>query len=267
MYKCEILADSINVVGNRLTTFCITYPRFVHSEFLTHRMISKNSASSRAIPIKKMIQNIKDDPVLPVWWGKNQSGMQAKEEVDDKELAEATWRNALYEAIHYAENLDKQGVHKQIVNRILEPWIWITVIASATEWTNFFNLRCHPDAQPELQKIAYMMKDAYDSSKPETLVYGEWHRPLIGFDGDEELVGIDRTKVSVGRCARVSYLTHYGTRDVQADIDLHDKMVVNKPPHLSPTEHQAMALDSSDRYGNFYGFKQYRKFVFPSEVE
>lgn len=257
MYKCKILADSISSYDVRLTTFEITYPRFVHSELMTHRMFSRNSASSRAIPIKAMIQNVLDDPVLPVWWGKNQAGMQAKEELigTDLDIAKDDWLFARDTAVNWARAMSDTGVHKQIVNRLLEPWMWITVIVSATEWANFFHLRCHPDAQPEIQKIAYMMRDLYTSNTP-TLT--EIHLPLlqpedIALDGQWGIL----KRVCTGRCARVSYLTHDGKRDLQADIDLCTRL--QESGHWSPFEHIATACDPEVFYGNFKGWLQFRK--------
>src|SRR5579872_1789847 len=124
MIKTEIVADSISQKGHRLTTFVLEYPRMVHAELMTHRVFSKNSASSRAIPIEKFIQTIKDNPAMPEFWGKNQSGMQALEELDEEGKTEAKrlWLEARDIAIQSALKLHSMNVHKQIVNRILEPW-------------------------------------------------------------------------------------------------------------------------------------------------
>lgn len=265
-YECKILADSVNEYGNRLTTFEVTYPRFVHSELLTHRMLSRNSSSSRAIPIQKMIEQVQNDPVLPVWWGKNQSGMQAKEELDKyyQEAAIQEWLMARDDAIENVGLLSDLGLHKQIANRLLEPWMWITVIVSATEWANFFHLRCHPDAQPEIRYIADMMKAMYFTNKPREFTIDAplgWHLPLINSEDLEcwaanDLSTEDLVKISVGRCARVSYLTHDGKRDPAADIDLHDRL--QESGHWSPFEHVACpGIDMM--YGNFKGWFQYRK--------
>lgn len=243
----------------------VTYPRFVHSEFMTHRMFSRNAASSRAIPIKKMIEAVLTDPVLPVWWGANQAGMQAAEELPDepenyaRTLAETLWLKAREQAVETAQLLSDAGLHKQIVNRVLEPWMWITVIASATDWENFFHLRCHPDAQPELRHIANLMEASYRSREPKKVSWGEYHLPLTGFPGDEELDTGSLVKVSVGRCARVSYLTHDGLRDPGADISLHDRLAASG--HWSPFEHVAYADQSCVGYSaNFASpWRQYRK--------
>lgn len=258
-YSARILCDSVNPSGDRLTTFELTYPRFVHSEFMTHRVFSRNSASSRAIPIEKMLQRVIEDPVMPVWWGKKQSGMQAKEELDTqaKEAAIISWLAARDRAVESARELISVGLHKQIVNRLLEPWMWITVIASTTNVEHFFSLRCHPDAQPEIQAIAFMARDAYDASTPVKRLAGEWHLPLVREEERSEFDTQGLIKLSTGRCARVSYLTHDGRRDPQEDFRLHDRLVSSG--HWSPFEHIAMALPSSERSGNFVGWDQYRK--------
>ena len=140
--------------------------------------------------------------------------------------------------------------------------MWITVIATGNEgaWNNFFALRCHHEAEPHIQAIAYMARDMRNQSTPQKLSDGQWHLPLIGFEGDELLSVEDQVKVSVGRCARVSYLTHDGIRDVQADIDLHDRLLASK--HFSPFEHVAReaSWDYDYKTGNLgAGWTQYRK--------
>lgn len=297
--KAEIIADSINSKGNRLTTYILEYPRFVHAELMTHRMFSKNAASSRAIPVEKMIQQIIDNPAMPVWWGKNQSGMQAKEELDnttpkhdvwigdankiyspkkitDLEYAKSMWLNARDSAIEYVTSMNKLGLHKQIANRILEPWFNIRIILSGTEFQNFFALRVHPDAQPEIQELARQMLELYNASNPKVLKQGEWHIPFgeniddkkaqeayqnvypdYGWHGNANLMEA-KVKIAIARCARVSYFNYEGKDDYAADIKLCDRLFGNVPRHLSPTEHVAEAQDNSEFIGNFKGFRQYR---------
>lgn len=261
-YSVKILKDSIcYATGKRITTWELTYPRFIHAELMTHRMLSKNSASSRAIPVSKLIERVRRDPAFPVWWGANQSGMQAKAELVGwrRKAAEWLWFKARWIAIACAWVLLKVGLHKQIANRILEPWMYITVILTGTEFDNLWKLRCHPDAQPEFQYIARWMKDVYDRSKPKPLSPGEWHVPLVSMAELAEL-GHEYEKVlkvATGRCARVSYLTHDGKRDFQADVDLHDRLLDSG--HWSPFEHCAQALTDESWSGNFQGWKQYRK--------
>jgi len=270
-YSCEILADSMAPSGVRLTTMVVTYPRFVHSEFMTHRMFSRNAASSRAIPIKKMIQQVETDPAMPIEWGKQQPGMGAKEFLfgEYRIAAELNWLLARDNAVTIVKSMDAIGLAKQLSNRLLEPFAWITVIVTATEWENFFALRCHPDAQPELRCIAEMMQDAYrDPVAPPRLIRSRdpipFHLPLVRNEDLEywavgELKLWDLVKISVGRCARVSYLTHDGKRDPAADIELHDRLLESR--HMSPFEHVASPLQLTRRSGNFVGWSQYRKRV------
>lgn len=280
MYQAKIILDSKAPSGYRLTTFVLTYPRFIHSEFMTHRTKSRNAASSRAIPVKKMLESISINPAIPVEWGTAKSGMQAGIETVHKDLAQKIWLEASQQMIIAAQKLagivsvDNDGnivpddspnaiklnIHKQISNRIVEPWMWMTVICTATDYENFFALRCHPDAQPEIQKLAYMMKEAYDSSTPVSMNEGEWHTPFI--QEDEENLDIEtKKKISVARSARVSYLTHEGVRNIEKDLELYDRLVGGSGTgHWSPFEHVAMAVSGTGSSGNFKGWLQYRKF-------
>ena len=260
-YKARIVADSISEIGIRLTTVEVTFPRFVLAEFNTHRVFTRNSSSSRAIPVEKVLKNIEDNPFIPIYWGKNQKGMVAEFELDELTSQEAKkeWLLACQSAIKHARNLMQLGVHKQIANRLLEPFMWQTVLCSATEWSNFFALRDHPDAQPEIKRAAALMKEALSESRPMTLKAGEWHLPLISEQERVELSaqGLDLQKISVGRCCRVSYLTHNGVRDPMADIALADRLQADG--HFSPFEHVATPMLTDEFCGNFRGWKQYRK--------
>lgn len=266
MFSVKILADSRNPNGDRLTTVELTYPRFIHSEFMTHRMFSRNAASSRAIPINKMLENIKKNPVIPIQWGSNKPGMQSGEEVTPlrRKLSKFLWLRLRDIAVWAAKLLNLIGLHKQIVNRIVEPWMWITIIATGNEaaFENLFSLRCHPDAEPHFQHLAYLLRHTYDNNYSVQLNWGEWHLPLIRGE-DDSLATDEKVKVSVGRCARVSYLTHDGVRDPSKDVELHDRLL--KSGHWSPFEHAAKA-DENGKSGNFErGWYQYRKY-FANEV-
>ncbi|MEA2687423.1 MAG: hypothetical protein QOD51_30 [Candidatus Eremiobacteraeota bacterium] len=269
-FSARVLLDSMSPAGVRLTTMEVRYPRFIHSEVLTHRLLSKNSASSRAIPIRKMIDAVRNEPAMPVWWGRNQSGMQANEEIgpEARALAEAEWRRAHADAHAHAERLTSSDInlHKQLVNRILEPFAWITVIVTGTEWTNFFTQRTHPDAQPELKHLADMMLAEYRAGVPRALGIGDWHTPLILPDEEATLSLEDRLKISVARSGRVSYLSHEGTRDHAKDIELYERLVGGGANgHWSPFEHVATPLASAGTWsGNFRGWEQFRK-RFPQE--
>lgn len=290
----SIIADSISPAGKRLTTMQLRYPRFIHAEFMTHRVFSRNASSSRAIPVAKMIEDLRRDPAMPVYWGSNKPGMQAGDSLHgiDLDHVKATWLQGMDRAIGSAERMMELGLHKQIANRVLEPWAHINVVVTGTEWANFFKLRCHADAQPEIKVLAEAMEQAMQLSLPQLVQEGEWHLPYIQFDrdwavaskhcqkgritrdmpGKHEIYAVLR-KVSTARCARVSYLTHDGRQTtVQEDIDLYHRLVVAEPLHASPAEHQATPdrwlegekhgyWEHEELHGNLVGWQQHRKML------
>lgn len=285
-YAAKILADSTNPAGVRLITFEITFPRIVLAEFNTHRVFSRNSASSRAIPTKKLLYRVLADPFVPEYFGKNQKGMQARAELSRwrRSLARATWLFASRLAVALVWLLSKLDLHKQISNRLLEPFLWHTVIVTSSEWANFFALRCHPDAQPEIREIAVRMRDLERAlaHRSKRLVVGEWHLPLVtGLDWTEEvwqppashsyassgnfgLLSHDQiARVSSARCARVSFLTHDGRRSIVDDLALATKL--QDAGHMSPFEHVARAEADTQFRGNIRGFTQLRKLL-PDEA-
>jgi len=258
----KIIADSVNPCGDRLTTFVLTYHRFIHAEMLTHRVFSRNASSSRAIPVEKMIKLVEEQEVYPLHWGKAQKGMSAREEITDIDKAREIWGEARQDAIKHAKRLVEIGIHKQVVNRLLEPFSTITVICSGTEYQNFFNQRCHPDAQPEIRALADAMKAAYDASEPHELIAGEWHIPFYADEIDYQLSQSDAIKAATARCARVSYKQHDSDSiSLANDIALHDRLLSSQPPHLSPFEHVAIAMPDSGKYANFVGFRSYRNML------
>ena len=188
---------------------------------------------------------------MPLYWGSNKAGMQAGDELDVIYLnkAKLEWESALESAVNHAESLSIIGLHKQHVNRILEPFQLIEVLVTATEWDNFFELRCHEDAQPEIHHLACLMRDAMFYSTP---IEREMHIPFIDDDFDKP---VER---SVARCARVSYTLRDGTTSIEKDLELYDRLVGSEPLHASPSEHQAFAMRSSDFIKNFRGWEQYR---------
>lgn len=265
-YSARVLADSISESGYRLTTMEVTFPRFVLAEFNTHRVFSRNSASSRAIPFAKQIAKIIEDPFIPEYWGANQSGMQAATEIPKKEQIKAkqAWLKARDVAIELASGLAELPVHKQTVNRLIEPFMWHTVLVTSSEWSNFYALRTDENAQPEIRKAAQLMQDVQETSEPKLLKDGQWHLPLIQDDErDGKFETTERARlISVGRCARVSYLTHDGVRDPQKDVELAEMLRGNG--HMSPFEHvarpmTAKELETGEWSGNFRGWHQYRK--------
>jgi thymidylate synthase ThyX len=257
-YSARIEADSISEYGDRLTTFVVTYPEIIHNEMLTHRVFSRNASSSRAIPTEKLIKQVERDPFIPTYWGKNQSGMAAKEELSRVEQmkAKAAWLVARNCAVTHARRLASIGAHKQTVNRLLLPWKWITVVITATEWDNFFKLRCAPDAQPEMHQIANMMRDAYvHPIDPPRKITDGWHLPFIMESEEGDIA--TALSLSVARCARVSYLTHDAKHDPEKDLLLAKRL--QESGHWSPFEHQATPT-LRDCAGNFTGWRQYRHY-------
>lgn len=322
--SCETILTS-NLAGTckRLSTFLWTYPRWIHAEGRTHRLLSigedfeilvptpspmesvdlsRNAASSRAIPVQKMIDAILADPAVPLFWGKNVGGMQAKEELGpvERQRAYDIWMQSMESQIAYAKAMCALGIdddsrpisaHKQIVNRMLEPYMHIKVLVSATEWSNFIGLRDHGDAEPHIQLLAQETRKELEKPAMQELQEGQWHMPFVGkwsslpMKGDGSGVAYvdDFIKQSVACCASTSYKTVDGF-DMTPDraIALHDKLVSASPLHASPAEHVAQAdrlhiaheddagawhperWENPKEHGNFVGFRQYRKML-PNE--
>ena len=260
-FEVEVLADSLSPNGKRLTTFRVKVPRIIWPEILTHRALSRNARSSRAVPTRKFIEEIERDPFIPIYWGKNQQGMQAREELTTTEQAYAVkaWLTGRDHAVSTARLMMDRGVHKQIVNRVLEPYLWIHGVITATEWANFFSLRCHPDAQPEFRLAATMMARLYRDHRP---TEGYFHQPYLLRDEGEALSDGDADDVSAARCARVSYTPFDQDKaDIEADLKLAADL--RQARHMSPFEHQAYIssddMKPSHRSGNFRGWCQVRK--------
>lgn len=245
--------------------------RFVLAEFNTHRIFSRNSASSRAIPVEKQLEQVKEDPAYPVSWPCEQPGMSGGTELEGGDLEDAkllykfvhekVWREVdAYLKMHPEKS---ERLHKSVVNRFLEPFMWHTVLVSSTGWENFRGLRCSPQAQPEMRLAAEKMMEALDASTPTELDYGQWHMPFMD-DLDElaEIYHMMHLKmISAARCARVSYLTHgTGVKDVQEDLRLAGQLQQSNPIHASPFEHVARPLERGEiGDSNFWGWWQYRE--------
>lgn len=269
--SAKIICDSISDQGHRLTTMEVRMHRFIIAEMNTHRAFSRNSASSRAIPFPKMLDRVIGEPAFPVHWGREQRGMQSGEVIADLTQITYLWTMAKRGACEIAQGLADLGVHKSLVNRLLEPFMWHTAIITATEWDNFFWQRCHPDAQPEMKAVADEMQRAYFTSTPKVLTHGMWHLPYIRQEDIDEVtqlhqetynywaVQADLKQISAARCARVSYLTHDGRRDLNEDFKLFHKLRSANPGHWSPLEHVATPTNSDTRDSNFRGWKQFRK--------
>lgn len=271
----RVIADSVNPNGERIITCEGVFNRYLLAEFNTHRVFSRNSASSRAIPVKRMLKQVWSNPALPIHWGANQAGMQARAELSGwrRWLARHLFLWARLPALLVVWLLTLVGLHKQVANRLLEPWVWHTVVFTSTEWENFFKLRLHPDAQPEFQEFARCCKAAIDASVPRLLKWGEWHLPYILAEdwvaAAERLLQPsespdarpDTAFMSVARCAAVSYVRQNEKRDPKKDVEL--CMRLQNSGHWSPFEHVAVA-EPLCREGNFQGWRQMRKF-YPEE--
>jgi hypothetical protein len=260
--SAEVVAMSQNYeTGTTLTTFRIKCPKFILAEVNTHRALSRSFSSSRAIPAKVVRRNVLRDPVIPVYFGKNQSGMQSKQELSGLRLwlAKQTWLLARYPACAFHWLGEKIGLHKQICNRIVEPWMWAEGVISGTDWENFYNLRCHEDAQPEFRALAVAMRSAQLQGSPRVYKLGLVHLPFV-LDSEWPDYPVETLKrVSAARCARVSYYLKDGKKsDVESDLKLCDRLFGSNPKHLSPAEHVATA-DLPGKYGNFRDWKQFRQ--------
>jgi len=259
--SAKVIADSISPLGHRLTTLEVTMHRYMLPEFNTHRAFSRNSASSRAIPVHKMMAKLADTPALPIGFRAEQKGMQAGPYLpkDIQDQARDIWLAARDSAVESAEQLVRLGVHKSIVNRLLEPFLPHTVIVSATDWRGFFAQRSNYLAQDEIRWLANKMEDCVEFSDPHELDFGAWHLPYLTGDEAGQLGEIAACQVSAARCARVSYLTHDGRRDPAEDINLYQRLVSADPPHASPLEH--VATPALNGTGNFTGWRQLRHLV------
>lgn len=268
-YKAKVIEASRAHHGIKLFTLQLRYPFFVHPEFLTHRAFSRNSASARAIPVAKMIEQVRSDPAMPIFWGSNKPGMRAGDELEGmaREWSRDNWLLAARNAADVADAMASNGLHKQIANRVLQPFQWMHTVVSATEWDNFFALRDHPDAQPEIQLLARLMKQAIDAAEPvyrsasnATRAIG-WHLPYVS---DVERIAHDHeprylAKLSGARCARVTHLKHDGTAPKPGeDLGLFERLVGSAPIHASPTEHQAFPTAFDTPCRNFNGWRQFR---------
>lgn len=289
MINVKIVADSISPAGVRLVTFVLEYPRAIHGELMTHRVFSRNAASSRAIPMKDVIERVEKDGWTPEFFGKKKAGMQDGGEwkallsvpipcIKEQEnytftgsytydILSTCWQDMTKEeAWNYAKSLmipivqayDEAGYHKQIPNRLLEPFQYMQTIVTGTEWDNFFELRISEAAEPHFNKLATLMKVAMDNSNPELLEIGDYHLPFItdkDYFSVQNVVdnsnGLTRQlaeseeillKVSVARCARVSYGLNerLTTRDIEDDLKLYQQLLDGG--HMSPFEHVAAPM-------------------------
>jgi hypothetical protein len=261
--EAKILADSVSPIGKRITTFQICMPKCLLAEINTHRALSKNFSSARAIPIAKQVQL---DSFIPIRWGKNQAGMEAQlDDIsdDDQKKAEQIWMDAIEYCRAASSKLSELGLHKQWAGRLNDWHVMATGVVTATELDNFFLLRDHHSAQPEMQLLAQYMKVARYNSEPIQMKVGEWHLPYVTkderndsfFAGNEELL----RQISAARCCRVSYnKPGGGMATIAEDIELCKRLFGSNPKHFSPAEHQAQCMSDAEAYFNLRGWSSYR---------
>jgi len=269
MYAVRVEADTV-LNDRRITTVVATYPRIIHAEILTHRAFCRNASSSRAIPAKRMIRDVAEDPFVPLRWGLNQSGMTASDTEADGMACHQLWMQARDAVLVAVKSLiGEQNVHKSIVNRLLEPFSWITTVITATEWANFFRLRIHPDADPHINKTAQMILDAMRSSEPDE---SPLHTPFLLPPERKAALGAymrhgaqserltSLAKACAARCARISYLTHDGKKNMGRDLELADRLMSGSgfQGHWSPFEHFAISHVGRDTGCPYRGWKSFR---------
>lgn len=262
--QVEVILASQGPSQKPIYTIRMRYPRMIHSEIMTHRVFSRNARSSRAVPVKTMLKEVRTKPFVPWHWGKNQKGMQAEQECDEivshpyhpgaHITRENLWRAAANKAADTAEAFMIAGYHKQIANRLLEPFMWIDTLITSTEWSNFLWLRDHKDAEPHLQDLARLVAEALDCIEIQDLEVGQWHLPYItGKDSAAVHMSFGATllgtrhdgltetlcKISAARCARISYAPFDGDASYEGELERYSRLVSSDRIHASPLEHQA----------------------------
>lgn len=262
MINAKVIEDSISPKGDRLTTIECTFHRFILPEVNTYRQFSRSAMSSRAIKLKDRIAEVRNNPAIPVYWGREQIGMVAKEElsIEEQAQAEILWLEAAEDAATHAERLGSMEVHKQTAARILEPFLWQTNVISSTEWDNMFRQRIHPDAQPEFKILAEKIKEALDNSVPNFINLGEWHLPYISRTEKEAYDVESLKKISVARVARTSY-GRGKAWNPEKDLSLENRLFTADPKHYAPYEMVATPTFMPIVEGNFSGWRQLRHLI------
>jgi hypothetical protein len=280
----KIVADSISLEGIRIVSVQTNAPRIIHSELARQRAFSFSAGSSRAVPVKRMIQQVRENPAMPARFGANQPGRQDKGGehkafVYRNWLPRKAWADAAMQASRAAEAFAEAGYHKQIANRLIEPFQFLPCLITATEWDNFFDL-CET-TMPPMRRLAVAIDKVMVASEPKLIRAGQWHLPYITNEDfnraylDHSDPYVQLRKISAARCARNSYLTHESKRPTIAeDLALFDKLVGSKPWHASPLEHQATPSPKPCRFpwswrstaselaaleANFRGWRQHRQ--------
>jgi hypothetical protein len=271
--NCKIVADSINLENCRLTTILFKrFPYCLIQEPATHRLNvssaispffldqSRNSASTRAIPLKKLIEQVRNDPFVPTFQ-LNKRGMSGSEITngDFLERQKLDWLDAMHLAIKQVEMYEERGIHKSKPSKLLIPWLRIPILISSTNWDGFFKLRCADDVDVDLLYQTQDAKRMYDKSQPRLLKLGEWHIPLEAKSDNPNHSHLHILKASAANVARLSYMNHENKIDFEGNLNLAESLIENG--HMSPFEHIACNEETDQRYRNFGGFSQLRMYV------
>lgn len=263
MFVEVVLASRHPVTRRAVYTLHLRYPRIIHSEVMTHRVFNRNARSSRAVPVKTMLNEIRSNPFVPWHWTKNQSGMQGVVGWDAKVLLkgaaaqfvdadtpvarEAAWLHGRDMMADLAESFKDAEYHKQVANRLVEPFMWMDLLVTATDWKNFLHLRDHADAEPHIRDLAVLVGKALSEARVQLLEIGDWHLPYIDWaDWEEAKSRFGSTneqldflkKISAARCARISYTPFDGDPSYERELERFDQLVGNDAVHASPLEHQ-----------------------------
>lgn len=254
------------IVGNgSCLTYKLEYPRYIHSELMTHRAFSRNATSSRACPLKTTLEKLKNDRWYPAHIYQNCPGMVGKKLAENPETFKVYWDDARDAVIKAAESMSLFDFHKQHINRILEPFLKIKVIVTATDWDNFFNLRLAEDAEPEMRDLAMAIQletRGHHSSEHFGACYElQDARCGLPFVTQEEVDMIKDPdvlmRISGARCARISYKEYDGSDpNVMKDLELANRLL--KAGHMSPFEHPTVFMDDNFNYYNLTGCMSYR---------
>lgn len=261
----EVIQHSVSPEGKEIITFSVKYGLIVHSEWIRHRLLSNSVKSNRAVSMKQIRKEVIEDPYVPIKFGGQQAGMVA---IDEDQFGYAKvcrwlWKNSRWGAVGVHWLFEKLKLHKEITNRILNPWQWVRSTTTATDYDNFYKLRLHKDAQKDINVIAKAMHEALQLSEPMLINAGEYHVPYVSRrrtgNGELEYYDSDGTQLntqqaieaSCARCARSSYDNHDGTKASyfnratakgRSDQEIYQDLINSDPVHGSCGEHQATPL-------------------------
>lgn len=275
MFVEVVLASRHAQTGRLVVSLHMRYPRIIHGELMTHRVFNRNARSSRAVPIKTLLGEIRSSAFIPWHWTGAKPGMQGVPNWQEKILvkgaaalhvdtdipvnAEAAWLWGRDLMADLAESFADADYHKQVANRLVEPWMWMDLLVTSTHWANFMHLRDHPDAEPHIRDLAVLVGKALEAAGDQAQILhpGQWHLPYVTREEiDRELPAWRFTSaadavlrpettvadlgkmISAARCARISYKPFDGNSTYEKEIERFNSLIGNDAVHASPLEHQ-----------------------------